>query len=141
MCDNFEKIFVSFIYGTPLGRKEQYNFIMKRNKFIPVGDVTVRISNTERRNSLSNPRHCFTLSILNDDKNVLYRKDVVVHCDIVDAIDDDGLHMVIGKVLRNIERLVPQNKSEKVKFKDFIERLKDELYLYSERTRPVETLF
>ncbi len=49
--------------------------------------------------------------------------------------------MVIGKVLRNIEGLVPQNKGEKVKFKDFIERLKEELYLYSERTIPVETLF
>ena len=113
---------------------------MKRNKFIPVGDVTVRISNTERRNT-SNPRHCFTLSILNDDKNVLYRKDVVVHCDIVDAIDDDGLHIVIGKVLRIIEGLVPQSKGERGKFNDFIERLKEELYLYSERTKPVETLF
>ena len=113
---------------------------MKRNKFIPVSDVTVRISNTERRNT-SNPRHCFTLSILNDDKNVLYRKDVVVHCDIVDAIDDDGLHMVIGKVLRNIEGLVPQTKGERGKFNDFIERLKEELCRYSERTKPVETLF
>ena len=114
--------------------------VMKRNKFISVGDVTVRISNTERRNT-SNPRHCFTLSILNDDKNVLYRKDVVVHCDIVDAIDDDGLHMVIGKVLRNIEGLVPQTKGERGKFNDFIERLKEELYRYSEVTRPVVTLF
>ena len=113
---------------------------MKRNKFIPVSDVTVRISNTERRNT-SNPRHCFTLSILNDDKNVLYRKDVVVHCDIVDAIDDDGLHMVIGKVLRNIEGLVPQSKGEGGKFNNFIERLKEELYRYSERTKPVDTLF
>lgn len=113
---------------------------MKRNKFFSVGDVTVRISNTERRNT-SNPRHCFTLSILNDDKNVLYRKDVVVHCDIVDAIDDDGLHMVIGKVLRNIEGLVPQTKGERGKFNDFIERLKEELYRYSEVTRPVVTLF
>ena len=113
---------------------------MKRNKFIPVGDVTVRISNTERRNT-SNPRHCFTLSILDDNKNVLYRKDVVVHCDIVDAIDDDGLHMVIGKVLRNIEELVPQSKGERGKFNDFIERLKEELYRYSEVTRPVVTLF
>ena len=114
--------------------------VMKRNKFISVGDVTVRISNTERRNT-SNPRHCFTLSILNDDKNVLYRKDVVVHCDIVDAIDDDGLHMVIGKVLRNIEGLVPQTKGERGKFNDFIERLKEELYKYAERTTPVVTLF
>lgn len=113
---------------------------MKRNKFFSVGDVTVRISNTERRNT-SNPRHCFTLSILNDDKNVLYRKDVVVHCDIVDAIDDDGVHMVIGKVLRNIEGLVPQTKGERGKFNDFIERLKEELYRYSEVTRPVVTLF
>ena len=113
---------------------------MKRNKFIPVGDVTIRISNVERRNT-SNPLHCFTLSILNDNKNVLYRKDVVVHCDIVDAIDDDGLHMVIGKVLRNIEGLVPQTKGERGKFDDFIERLKEELYRYSEVTRPVVTLF
>jgi hypothetical protein len=66
---------------------------------------------------------------------------VVVHCDIDDAIDDDGLHMVIGKVLRNIEGLVPQTKGEKGKFNDFIERLKEELYQYSEMTRPVETLF
>ena len=78
---------------------------------------------------------------MNDDKNVLYRKDVVVHCDIVDAIDDDGLHMVIGKVLRNIEGLVPQTKGERGKFNDFIERLKEELYRYSEVTRPVVTLF
>ena len=113
---------------------------MKKNCFFTIGDVTVRISNTERRNT-SNPRHCFTLSILNDDKNVLYRKDVVVHCDIVDAIDDDGLHMVIGKVLRNIEGLVPQTKGERGKFNDFIERLKEELYRYSEVTRPVVTLF
>lgn len=113
---------------------------MKRNKFISVGDVTVRISNTERRNT-SNPRHCFTLSILDDNKNVLYRKDVVVHCDIVDAIDDDGLHCVIGKVLRNIEELVPQTKGEKGKFNDFIESLKEGLYWYSEMTRPVVTLF
>ena len=113
---------------------------MKCNKFIPVGDITVRISNTERRNT-SNPRHCFTLSVLDDNKNVLYRKDVVVHCDIVDAIDDDGLHMVIGKVLMNIEGLVPQTKGERGKFNDFIERLKEELYLYSERTKLVDTLF
>ena len=113
---------------------------MKRNKFIPVGDVTIRISNVERRNT-SNPRHCFTLSVLDDNKKVLYRKDVVVHCDIVDAIDDDGLHMVIGKVLRNIEKLLPQTKGERGKFNDFIERLKEELFRYSEVTRPVVTLF
>ena len=89
----------------------------------------------------SNPRHCFTLSILDDNKNVLYRKDVVVHCDIVDAIDDEGLHCVIGKVLKNIEKLIPHTKGERCKFNDFIERLKEELYLYSERTKPVETLF
>lgn len=114
---------------------------MKKNCFLTIGDVIIRISNTERRNSLSNPRHCFTLSILDDDKNVLYRKDVVVHCDIVDAIDDDGLHMVIGKVLRNIEGLVPQSKGERGKFNDFIERLKEELYQYSEMTKPVIALF
>lgn len=113
---------------------------MKRNKFIPIGDVTIRISEIERRNT-SNPRHCFTLSILDDDKKQIYRKEVVVHCDIVDAIDDDGLQCVIGKVLRNIEGLVPQTKGEKGKFNDFIERLKEELYGYSEMTRPVETLF
>jgi hypothetical protein len=49
--------------------------------------------------------------------------------------------MVIGKVLRNIEGLVPQSKGERGKFNDFIERLKEELYQYSEMTRPVETLF
>lgn len=113
---------------------------MKRNKFIPVGDVTIRISNVERRNT-SNPRQCFTLSVLDDNKKVLYRKDVVAHCDIVDAIDDDGLHMVIGKVLRNIEKLLPQTKGERGKFNDFIERLKEELFRYSEVTRPVVTLF
>lgn len=113
---------------------------MKRNKFISVGDVTVRISNTERRNT-SNPRYCFTLSILDDDKKQIYRRDVVVHCDIDDAIDDDGLHMVIGKLLMNIEGLVPQTKGEKGKFNDFIERLKEELYRYAERTTPVVTLF
>ena len=113
---------------------------MKRNKFIHIGDVTIRISEIERRNT-SNPRHCFTLSILDDDKKQIYRKEVVVHCDIVDAIDDDGLQCVIGKVLRNIEGLVPQTKGEKGKFNDFIERLKEELYGYSEMTRPVETLF
>ncbi len=113
---------------------------MKRNKFIPIGDVTIRISEIERRNT-SNPRHCFTLSILDDDKKQIYRKEVVVHCDIVDAIDDDGLQCVIGKVLRNIEGLVPQTKGEKGKFVDFVERLKEELYGYSEMTRPVETLF
>ena len=113
---------------------------MKRNKFIPIGDVTIRISEIERRNT-SNPRHCFTLSILDDDKKQIYRKEVVVHCDIVDAIDDGGLQCVIGKVLRNIEGLVPQTKGEKGKFNDFIERLKEELYGYSEMTRPVETLF
>jgi hypothetical protein len=78
---------------------------------------------------------------LDDDKKPIYRRDVVLHCDIVDAVDDDGLHIVIGKVLRNIEGLVPQTKGEKGKFNDFIERLKEELYLYSERTKPVETLF
>lgn len=113
---------------------------MKRNKFIPIGDVSVRISNTERRNT-SNPRHCFTLSVLDDNKKVLYRKDVVVHCDIDDAIDDDGLHMVIGKVLRNIGELVPQNNGERVKFNHFIVRLQEELHRYSEVTRPVVTLF
>ena len=113
---------------------------MKKNCFFRIGEVSVRISNTERRNT-SNPRHCFTLSILDDDKKPIYRRDVVVHCDIVDAVDDDGLHIVIGKVLRNIEGLVPQTKGEKGKFNDFIERLKEELYLYSERTKPVETLF
>ena len=113
---------------------------MKRNKFIPIGDVIVRISEVERRNT-SNPRHCFTLSILDDDKKQIYRKEVVVHCDIDDAIDDDGLQCVIGKVLKNIEGLVPHTKGEKGKFNDFIERLKEELYGYSEMTRPVETLF
>ena len=113
---------------------------MKRNKFIPIGEVSVRISNIERRNT-SNPRHCFTLSILDDNKKKIYRRDVVVHCDIADAIDDDGLYCVIRKVLRNKEGLVPQNKDEKVKFNDFIERLKKELYRYSEVTRPVVTLF
>ena len=78
---------------------------------------------------------------MDDNKKVLYRKDVVVHCDIVDAIDDDGLHMVIGKVLRNIEKLLPQTKGERGKFNDFIERLKEELFRYSEVTRPVVTLF
>ena len=34
-----------------------------------------------------------------------------------------------------------KNKGEKVKFNDFIERLKKELYRYSEVTRPVVTLF
>ena len=82
---------------------------MKRNKFIPIGDVTIRISEIERRNT-SNPRHCFTLSILDDDKKQIFRKEVVVHCDIVDAIDDDGLQCVIGKVFKNIEGLVPQTK-------------------------------
>lgn len=113
---------------------------MKKNCFFTIGEVTVRISNTERRNT-SNPRHCFTLSILDDDKRPIYRRDVVVHCDIVDAVDDDGLHIVIGKVLRNIEGLVPQTKGKKGMFNEFIERLKAELYRYSERTRPVETLF
>ena len=113
---------------------------MKKNKVFSVRNVCIRLSNVERRNT-SNPRHCFTLSILDDNKNVLYRKDVVVHCDIVDAIDDEGLHCVIGKVLRNIEGLVPQTKGETGKFNDFIERLKEELYRYSEMTRPVETLF
>ena len=113
---------------------------MKKNKIFSVRNVSIRISEVERRNT-SNPRHCFTLSILDDDKKQIYRKEVVVHCDIVDAIDDDGLQCVIGKVLRNIEGLVPQTKGEKGKFNDFIERLKEELYGYSEMTRPVETLF
>ena len=113
---------------------------MKKNKIFSVRNVSIRISEVERRNT-SNPRHCFTLSILDDDKKQIYRKEVVVHCDIVDAIDDDGLQCVIGKVLRNIEGLVPQTKGEKGKFNDFIERLKEELYEYSEMTRPVETLF
>ena len=114
---------------------------MKRNKFIQVGDVTIRISNTERRNSFSNPRHCFTLSILDDNKKQIYRREVVVHCDFDDGNTDEELHMVIEKVLRNIGKLAPQTRGEKGKFNDFIERLKEELYRYSQMTKPVETLF
>lgn len=113
---------------------------MKQNSFFTVKNVCIRISNTERRNT-SNPRQCFTLSILDDDKKQIYRKDVVVHCDFVDAIDDNGLHIVIGKMLNNIVELVPQKKGEREKFNNFIERLKEELYRYSEITRPVDTLF
>lgn len=113
---------------------------MKSNKFIPIGDVTIRISNTERRNT-SNPRHCFTLSILDDDKKQIYRKEVVLHCHFCDTNTNEELQMVIEKMSKSIGEFVPQTKGEKEKFNIFIEKLKEELYRYSEMTKPVITLF
>ena len=145
MDDNFGKFVVIFIsewvcYSTEFIQIKYNNCNMKKNKIFSVRNVSIRISEVERRNT-SNPRHCFTISIMDDDKKVLYRKEVVVHCSFEESVSDDGLQCVIGKVLRNIEGLVPQTKGEKGKFNDFIERLKEELYGYSEMTRPVETLF
>lgn len=113
---------------------------MKRNKFIPVGDVTIRISNTERRNT-SNPRHCFTVSILDDYKKQLYRREVVLQCSFDDTNSDDELHCVIEKIVREVRTLVPQTKGENERFKGFVEKLTEKLYEFSERTRPVVTLF
>lgn len=113
---------------------------MKQNKFIPIGEVTVRISNTERRNTL-NPRHCFTLSILDDNKKLLYRKDVVLHCSFDDTNTDESLHNVIERITKEISTMVPQTKGEKERFNVYVKKLTDKLYEYSERTRPLVTLF
>lgn len=113
---------------------------MKKNKFIPIGDVTVRISNTERRNS-SNPRHCFTVSILDDYKKLLYRREVVLHCSFDDTNSYEELYIVIERIVREVRTLVPQVKGEKERFNGFIKKLTEKLYEFSERTRPVVTLF
>lgn len=114
---------------------------MSKIKHYSVGNVSIRISKVERCNSLSNPRHCFTLSILDDDKKQIYRREMVVHCDFDDANTDEELHIVIGKLLRNIEELVPQTRWERGKFDKFIECLEEELYRYSQMTKPLVTLF
>ena len=113
---------------------------MKQNKFIPIGEVTVRISNTERRNA-SNPRHCFTLSILDENNKLLYRKDVVLHCSFDDTNTDESLHNVIERITKEISTMVPQTKGEKERFNVYVKKLTDKLYEYSERTRPLVTLF
>ena len=113
---------------------------MKKNMFFSVRKVSIRLSNVERRNT-TNPRQCFTVTVLNDDKKVLYRKDVVVHCSFEESVSDDGLQCVVVKLVRNIEELVPQNTGERGKFDKFIECLEEELYRYAERTKPVVTLF
>lgn len=113
---------------------------MRKNMIFSVRKVSIRLSNVERRNT-TNPRQCFTVTVLNDDKKVLYRKDVVVHCSFEETVTDDGLQCVVVKLVRNIEELVPQNTGERGKFDKFIERLKEELYRYAERTKPVLTLF
>ncbi|MBO7323476.1 MAG: hypothetical protein J6U51_07835 [Bacteroidales bacterium] len=113
---------------------------MKKNKFIAIGDVSIRISNTERRNT-SNPRHCFCLSILDYDKKVLYRKDVVVHCSFDDTNTDEDLYCVIERITREIRTMVPQTKGEKERFNVYVKKLTDKLYEYSEITKPVITLF
>lgn len=95
---------------------------MKKNKFIPIGDVTVRISNTERRNS-SNPRRCFTVSILDDNKKLLYRREVVLHCSFDDTNSYEELYIVIERIVREERVLVPQTKGEKERFNGFIKKL------------------
>jgi hypothetical protein len=113
---------------------------MKKNKTFSARKVIIRLSNVERRNT-TNPRQCFTVTVLDDDKKVLYRKDVVVHCSFEESVSDDGLQCVVVKLIRNIEELVPQNTGERGNFDRFIERLEEELYRYAERTKPVLTLF
>lgn len=62
---------------------------MRRNKFFPFGEVEVRISNVELPTLLTS-RYCFTLCILDDDRNPIYRKEVVVHCVLEDATTDEN---------------------------------------------------
>lgn len=113
---------------------------MKKNMFFSVKKVCIRISNVERRNT-SNPRQCFTISIMDDEKKVLYRKDVVQHYSFEETVSDDSMQCVVMKLIRNIEDFVPQNRGEGGKFDKFIERLQEELYKYAERTKPIVTLF
>lgn len=117
----------------------KYSF-MKKNRLFPIGDVEVRISNVELPTLLTS-RYCFTLSILDEDRNRIYRKEVVVHCVLEDATTDEDFQILIGKMLKKIENLVPQKKSEKEKFQHFIEELKNEIYKYAEYTKPIFTLF
>jgi len=117
----------------------KYSF-MKKNRLFPIGDVEVRISNVELPTLLTS-RYCFTLSILDDDRNRIYRKEVVVHCVLEDASTDENFQILIGKLMKKIEDLVPQKKGEKETFKHFIEELKNEIYKYAEYTKPIETLF
>lgn len=112
---------------------------MRKNKFFPFGEVEVRISNVELPTLLTS-RYCFTLSILDDDRNPIYRKEVVVHCDL-EASTDEDFQILIGKLMKKIENLVPQKKGEKEKFQHFIEELKNEIYKYAEDTKPIFTLF
>ena len=113
---------------------------MRKNKFFPFGKVEVRISNVELPTLLTS-RYCFTLSILDDDRNPIFRKEVVVHCVLEDASTDENFQILIGKLMKKIENLVPQKKGEKEKFQHFIEELKNEIYKYAEYTKPIETLF
>lgn len=113
---------------------------MRKNKFFNIGKVEVRISNVELPTLLTS-RYCFTLSILDDDRNPIYRKEVVIHCDLEDASTDEDFQILIGKMLKRIENLVPHKKGEKEKFQHFIEELKNELYKYAEYTKPIVTLF
>ena len=113
---------------------------MKTNLIFTLMKTSIRISNVERRNT-SNPRQCFTVSIMDDEKKVLYRKDVVVHCSFEESESDDSLQCVVMKLMRNIEELVPQNTGERGKFDKFIKSLEEELYRYAERTKPIVTLF
>lgn len=113
---------------------------MKKNKTFSARKGFIRLSNVERRNT-TNPRQCFTVTVLDDDKKVLYRKDVVVYCSFEESVSDDSLQCVVMKLIRNIEDFVPQTRYEGGKFDKFIERLREELYRYAEITKPVVTLF
>jgi hypothetical protein len=113
---------------------------MRKNKFFPFGEVEVRISNVELPTLLTS-RYCFTLCILDDDRNPIYRKEVVVHCVLEDATTDENFQILIGKMLKKIESHIPKKKGEKEKFQHFIEELKNELYKYAEDTKPIFTLF